>query len=97
MIAYHRGIFNHRRIAVIHNFSNRGYTNYDISLPRSDPNVKIIRGAVQIFSTNDLKYGGSGAFQNEQIEIKRYNEGEEVLFILALPPLSTIILEETLA
>ena len=28
--AYHRGIFYDRRIAVIHDFSNRGYTNYDI-------------------------------------------------------------------
>ncbi|CAF3064144.1 unnamed protein product, partial [Rotaria sp. Silwood2] len=32
-IAYHRGIFDNRRIAVIHNFSNRGYTCYDIPLP----------------------------------------------------------------
>ena len=80
---------------MIHNFSNHGYRNYDIPLPGSYPNVKRIQAAVQILSTDDPKYGGSGAFQNEQIEIKRHN-GKELLFAIALPPLSTIILEETL-
>ncbi|CAF4718837.1 unnamed protein product, partial [Rotaria sp. Silwood2] len=95
VIAYHRGIFNNCRITVIHNFSNRGYTSYDIPLPRSDPNVERIRDAVEIFNTDDRKYGGSGTFQNQQIEIKR-NSGEDIVFTVALPPLSTIILEENL-
>jgi 1,4-alpha-glucan branching enzyme len=96
VIAYHRGIFNNRRIAVIHNFSNRGYTCYDIPLPGSDPNVGRIRDAIEIFNTDDPKYGGSGAFQNEQIQIKR-NSGQDRVLTVVLPPLSTIILEENLA
>ena len=95
VIGYHRGIFNHRRIAVIHNFSNHGYSKYDIPLPGSDPNVRRISAAVQVFNTDDCQYGGSGAFQNEQIEIKRHNEGA-LLITVALPPLSTIVFEETL-
>ena len=95
MIAYHRGIFNHRRIAVIHNFSNRGYTNYDIPWPGSDPNVRRITGAVELFNTDDLRSGGSGAFQNEQIEITLHND-DELLFTVVLSPLSTIVLEEIL-
>ncbi|CAF2856668.1 unnamed protein product [Rotaria sp. Silwood2] len=58
MIAYHRGIFDNRQIAVIHNFSNLGYTYYDIPLPESDPNVGRIRNALEIFNIDDLKYGG---------------------------------------
>jgi len=60
MIAYHRGIHNNRRLAVIHNFSNREYKSYEIPLPGSDPNVGRIRDTVEIFNTDHPKYGGSG-------------------------------------
>jgi 1,4-alpha-glucan branching enzyme len=96
VIAYHRGIHNNRRLAVIHNFSNRGYKSYDIPLPGSDPNVARIQGAVEIFNTDHPKYGGSGSFQNQQIKIIRNNE-RDMLFRLGIPPLATIILEEHLA
>ncbi|CAF1445839.1 unnamed protein product [Adineta steineri] len=85
IIAYHR-------IVVIHNFSNHGYTSYDIPLPKSDPNIERIQNVKEIFNTNQLKYGGSGTFHNEQIKINRNN----MILTVALPPLSTIILDETL-
>ncbi|CAF1266237.1 unnamed protein product [Adineta steineri] len=92
IIAYHRGISNNHRIAVIHNFSNHAYISYDIPLPKSDPNIKRIQYVKEIFNTNQLKYGESGTFHNEQIEINRNN----MILTVALPPLSTIILDETL-
>ena len=95
VIAYHRGIYNNRRIAVVHNFSNRGYRHYDISLPESDPNVARIRDVAEIFNTDHPKYGGSGTFQNEQVEVKHHH-GREIILTLAIPPLATIVLEEHL-
>ena len=75
---------------------NHGYTNYHIPLPGLDPYVRSIRNGVEIFNTDDLKYGGLSTFRNAQIETKRYN-GEDLVFTVALPPLWTIILKETLA
>jgi 1,4-alpha-glucan branching enzyme len=95
VIAYHRGIHQNRRLAVIHNFSNRGYKCYDIPLPGSDPNIARIRNVVEIFNTDHPKYGGSGSFANQQIEVK-HNNGRDMVFKLAIPPLATIILEEHL-
>jgi hypothetical protein len=57
--------------------------------------VARIRNAVEIFNTNDLKYGGSGAFQNQQIEMK-HNNGRDMVFKVAIPPLATIVVEEHL-
>ncbi len=96
VIAYHRGIHNNRRIVVIHNFSNRGYKSYDIPLPGSDPNVARIRDTMEIFNTDHPKYGGSGAFQNQQNGLIR-NNGWDLIFRLAIAPLATIVLEEYLS
>ncbi|CAF2846031.1 unnamed protein product [Rotaria sp. Silwood2] len=96
VVAYHRGIHNNRRIAVIHNFSHRGYKTYDIPLPGSDPNVARIRSADEIFNTDLSKYGGSGSFQNQQIKII-HNNDRTILFRLSIPSLATIVLEEHLA
>ncbi|CAF3347736.1 unnamed protein product [Rotaria sp. Silwood2] len=52
VIAYLRGIFDNRRIAVLHSFSNSGYTCYDIPCPGSDPNVEHSRDTVEIFNTD---------------------------------------------
>jgi 1,4-alpha-glucan branching enzyme len=96
VVAYHRGIYANRRIAVIHNFSNRGYKSYDIPLPTWDPNVARIRATVEIFNTDHAKYGGSGSFQNQPVEVVHHDWGTK-LFRLSIPPLATIVLEETLA
>jgi 1,4-alpha-glucan branching enzyme len=96
VIAYHRGIYNNRRLAIIHNFSNRGYRCYDIPLPGSDPNVIRIKNIVEIFNTDDIQYGGSGAFQNRESQIIRKND-RDIQLRVAIPPLATIILEEYLA
>lgn len=95
VIAYHRGIHNNRRLAIIHNFSNRGYRNYDIPLPGSDPNVARIANVVEILNTDDGKYGGSGTFQNQEIRIVRNND-RDIHLRVSIPPLATIILEEQL-
>jgi 1,4-alpha-glucan branching enzyme len=96
VVAYHRGIHNNRRIAIIHNFSNRGYKSYDISLPRSDPNVARIVDAVEVFNTAHPKYGGSGSLHSQQIEVVHNDRGGK-LFRLNIPPLATVVLEENLA
>ncbi|UJR11731.1 hypothetical protein I4U23_015912 [Adineta vaga] len=95
IIAYHRGISNRHRIVVIHNFSNRGYTSYDIPLPRSDPNIERIQHVTEVFNTNHSTYGGSDTFQNERIEFHHDHE-QNIKLTVALPPLSTLILDETL-
>ncbi|CAF0971906.1 unnamed protein product [Adineta ricciae] len=95
VIAYDRGIYNNRRIVIIHNFSNRGYKTYNIPLPKSDPNVACVQNVTEIFNTDHPKYSGSGLFENQQLIIQRHNDGN-MLFKLTIPPLSTIILEEIL-
>ncbi|CAF1440322.1 unnamed protein product [Adineta ricciae] len=95
VIAYHRGIYNNRRIVIIHNFSNRGSKTYDIYLQKSDPNVARIQNVTEIFNTDHAKYGGSGLFENQQVIVKQHNDGC-MLFKLTIPPFSTIILEELL-
>ncbi|CAF3471906.1 unnamed protein product [Rotaria socialis] len=95
IVAYHRGIYNNRRIAIIHNFSNRGYKSYDISLPTWDPNVRRIGKTVEIFNSDNLSYGGSGLFQNEKIDVVHMHS-EWIFFRLAIPALATVVLEESL-
>ena len=56
IVASHRGIYNRRRIAVVHNFSNRGYPSYDIPLPNSDPTVSLISDVAEIFNTDSALY-----------------------------------------
>lgn len=95
ILAYHRGIYNNRRIAIIHNFSNRGYPSYDIALPQSDPNISRIGKSIEIFNSDNPTYGGSGSFHNENIEIINTSHGGK-LFRLAIPSLATLVIEELL-
>ncbi|CAF3601180.1 unnamed protein product [Rotaria sp. Silwood1] len=95
IVAYHRGIYNNRRIAIIHNFSHRGYKSYDVSLPAWDPNVRRIGKTVEIFNSDNLIYGGSGLFQNEKVGVIHMHS-EWIFFKLAIPPLATVVLEEHL-
>ncbi|CAF2100763.1 unnamed protein product [Rotaria magnacalcarata] len=95
IVAYHRGIYNNRRIAIVHNFSNRGYKSYDISLPTWDPNVRRIGTTVEIFNSDNLSYGGSGLFQNKNIDVVHMHS-ECIFFRLAIPALATVVLEESL-
>ncbi|CAF2915028.1 unnamed protein product [Rotaria sp. Silwood2] len=96
IVAYHRGTSDNRRMAIIHNFSNRGYPSYDVSLPRWDPDVNRIQKTEEIFNSDNPIYGGSGSFQNQQIEMINTSTGE-VSFRLAIPPLATLVLEEHLS
>jgi hypothetical protein len=95
IVAYHRGIYANRRMAILHNFSNKGYQSYDIYLPRWDHNVARIRKIIEIFNSDNPIYGGSGLFQNEEIKLIHHH-GKETLFKLAIPPLATLVLEEHL-
>jgi hypothetical protein len=56
VVADHRGIYNNRCMVVIHDFSNRGYKSYDVSLPISHANGAHIRSAVEIFNTDHTKF-----------------------------------------
>ncbi|CAF1392362.1 unnamed protein product [Rotaria magnacalcarata] len=96
IVAYHRGTYDKRRMAVIHNFSNCGYSSYDISLPSSDSAVRRIQNTVEIFNSDNPVYGGSGLFQNPEIEIINSFASRRSLR-LAIPPLATLILEEYLS
>ncbi|CAF1423632.1 unnamed protein product [Adineta steineri] len=95
IVAYHRGIYNQRRMAIIHNFSNRGYQSYHISLPMWDPDIARIQKVVEIFNSDNPMYGGSGSFHNENITIV-FRHGRAIIFRLTIPPLATLVLEEQL-
>jgi hypothetical protein len=95
IVAYHRGTYDNRRIAVIHNFSNRGYPSYDVLLPHWDPDMKRIQKTMEIFNSDNPIYGGSGSFQNHQIETINSPTGE-ISFRLAIPSLASLVLQEHL-
>jgi hypothetical protein len=82
-------------MAIIHNFSNKGYQSYEIPLPGWDPNVARIQKIVEIFNSDNPMYGGSGLFQNEDVKLV-HRHLQETLLRLAIPPLATIVLEEHL-
>lgn len=97
VLAYHRGTFHNKRIAVIHNFSNQGYPSYDIPFPSifSDSEIARISKVKQIFNSDNSIYGGTGNFGNREIELLR-SDGIPTHLRIALPPLSTIVIEEEL-
>ena len=99
VVAYHRGTKENKRLAVVHNFSNIGYPSYDVPLYVSgDEAIKRIQQVNEIFNSDNLKYGGSGKFENRKVEIIRNLSNKEPShFRIALPPLSTIVLEEELS
>jgi 1,4-alpha-glucan branching enzyme len=98
VVAYHRGTKEGKRVAVVHNFSNNGYASYDIPLPSSDALVKRIRKVDVIFNSDDVKYGGSSKFGNRSVEVIRNPRSKEPSHLrMALPPLSTVVLEEELS
>ena len=96
VVAYHRGVHASRRMAVIHNFSNRAYRSYNISLPKWDPLVARIQMIVEVFNSDAPIYGGSGTFQNAHIGMVDDDRGDGRSFKIMIPPLATIVLEESL-
>ena len=97
VLAYHRGVHASRRIAVIHNFSNRGYHSYNIPLPRWDPLVARIQKITEVFNSDDPIYGGSGKFRNEElVMVNDDDRGNARLLKVMIPPLGTIVFEEFL-
>ncbi len=97
VVAYHRGTQGNKRIAIVHNFSDRGYTTYDLPLPRNDPAIGRIRKVSQIFSTDHFKYGGSGKYENTAPSIISSAQNPQPTHLrMPLPPQSTIVLEEEL-
>ena len=96
VIAYHRGVHAIRRMAVLHNFSNRGYRSYNIPLPKWDPLIARIQSIVEVFNSDAPTYGASGTFQNAQIVMVDAGQGSGISFKVMIPPLATIVLEESL-
>ncbi len=98
VVAYHRGTKENKRIAVVHNFLNQGYQSYDVPLPSSDHDIRRIQQVIEIFNSDDFKYGGSGSFGNQKIEVVRNPHSKAPThFRVSLPPNSTIVLEEVLS
>lgn len=95
IVAYHRGISHQTRMLIVHNFSKRSYSSYDIPLPTSDPNVTKIHRILQIFNSDHSIYGGSGLFHNETIPLMK--NAHEIVMRIAIPSLSTMIFEEHLS
>ena len=96
VLAYHRGVYASRRMAVIHNFSNRGYHSYNIPLSRCDPLVGRIQKIDEVFNSDDSIFGGSGKFQNGSVLMVDDHRGSVRLLTVMIPPLATVVLEETL-
>lgn len=94
VIAYHRES-DHDRIAVIHNFRDIGYSVYDVPLNLEDTRTGSIKKAYEIFNSDSRIYGGTDKFTNRQVEILK-SGGSDIPthFRIALPPLSTVVLQE---
>ena len=95
VIAYHRGMGQNPRLAVVHNFSKNGFASYDLPLPPSheDPALKGVKQVYEIFNSDATCYSGSGKFSNRQVEVVK-RDGNPTHFRLALPRMSTVVLEE---
>ena len=98
VVAYHRGgTQGDKRIAVVHNFSDRSYPVYDIPLPGNDAAIGRIRKLSQIFSTDHPKYGGSGKYDSTTPSVVYSPHDKRPTHLrMPLPPLSTVVLEEEL-
>ncbi|UJR16705.1 hypothetical protein I4U23_003605 [Adineta vaga] len=60
-----------------------------------DSHVTQLQKVIEIFNSDNPIYGGSGLYQNENVKVM-YHHGRATLFRLAIPPLSTLVLEEYL-
>lgn len=78
IIAYHR-----RGLTVIHNFSDKAHSSFDIPLKASHA-----KKITEIFNSDKAIYGGSGNFENRHIQILKSH------IRVKLAPNSTVILEE---
>ncbi|MBS0647972.1 MAG: alpha amylase C-terminal domain-containing protein [Verrucomicrobia bacterium] len=97
VVAYHRGTKNNKRLAVVHNFLNKGYPSYDLTLSKDDSNAKKIQKIEVLFNSDRKSYGGSGNFENYTAEIIFDSNMQEHKLRIALPPLSTLVLMEELS
>lgn len=91
VVAYQRGHGKKGRISVIHNFSDKGHSSFE--LPLKELRSKKI---TEIFNSDKSTYGGSGKFDNHKIEILKSKSSGEAHIKVAIAPNSTIVLQERL-
>lgn len=87
VMAYARG-----RNIVIHNFSKIGYDSYDIDIPASG-RFSRIASAVERLNSDAAKYGGSGRYLNERVNILHGGDGRATKLQVRLPPQAVLVLE----
>ncbi len=93
VIAYERSDADGQGVIVIHNFSDKGFEKYDISLGQN-AKVEHIKDLKTLLNSDDLKYGGKGKYPIEEVDIHRHSH--EPYITVALAPLSTIVLKKVL-
>jgi hypothetical protein len=97
VLGIHRFDYAGQRIALFFNFAPTGYLQYDFPLApvQSDPELRWVKGAKEVFNTDGIQYGGTGQFKNTCASIRIDSEGNPTHFSFALPPLSLVAFEET--
>lgn len=94
VVAFRRTSANKQEsFACFHNFTDTAAKEFVIALPRPLPSDQASL-IVEIFNSDDSKYGGSGAV-NKKIELVRDASGAVYAYKLQLPPLTTLIIRET--
>lgn len=94
LVAYHRDSGNTKRIAVVHNFSDKEYPAFELPLPKDDPRSLQIKKISEVFNSDKPLYGGSGKFESHKVEILRSEHSDHTRLRLALAPHSTVVIEE---
>ncbi len=93
LIAFLRSDNKDNTIAVIFNHGTMGYEKCKIPLPPKEPHLQFMKGALEIFNSDGIQYGGTGSFRNKFANILRNPQGEPTDFEIALGPLSCVLLE----
>jgi len=96
VVAYQRYLQGENGVIVVHNFSNGQWSSYDIPLSDAN-NIKGLRSLKEIFNSNAYAFGGTGTYANSSVTIIRNDKRTPTHMRIAIPPLSTLVFEETLS
>lgn len=91
VVAYRRTSTDGRQsFACVHNFTESQVQEFVIPFPDTDQELSLS----EVFNSESSAYNGSGQ-TNSEIEIVRDDEGAPYAYKIFVPPLSTLIIQET--
>ena len=95
VVSYHRSDGQGQQLACVHNFSPNTIKDYIIYFDdQTASRMQQLSEMHEIFNSDAVCYAGSGAV-NDQVDIIRNVEGKIIAFKILMPPLATLIFEET--